>query len=77
MYENVYETMVEAGIAEKVEEDIQYETGLPSKHKLTKPEYLLMVDETSCNTNQLNNGKVGGELFVLPKEDLYNKFYIL
>jgi hypothetical protein len=28
-----------------------------------------MVDETGCNTNQLNDGKVGGELFVLPKQD--------
>jgi hypothetical protein len=31
MYGNAYEMMVEAGIAEKVEEEIQYETGLPSK----------------------------------------------
>jgi hypothetical protein len=27
------------------------------------------VDETGCNTNQLNDGRVGGELFVLPKMD--------
>ncbi len=31
MYENVYEMMIEAGTAEKVEEEIQYETGLPSQ----------------------------------------------
>ena len=41
MYENVYETMVEAGIAEVVEEAIQHEAGLPTKYKLTRPEYLL------------------------------------
>jgi hypothetical protein len=29
----------------------------------------LFVDEIGCNTNQLNDGRVGGELFVLPKMD--------
>ncbi len=59
--------MVEAGIAEVVEEAIQHEAGLPTKYKLTRPEYLLFVDETGCYTNQLNDGKVGGELFIMPK----------
>jgi len=67
MYENVYATMVEAGIAEELEEEIQHERGLPTKYALTKPEFLLFVDETGCNTNQLNDGKVGGELFIMPK----------
>ncbi len=67
MYENVYATMVEAGIAEEVQEAIQYDTGLPTKYRLTHPEYLLFVDETGCNTNQLNDGKVGGEVFIMPK----------
>ncbi len=69
MYEKVYETMVmiEAGIAEVVEEAIQCEAGLPTKYVLTQPEYLLFVNETGCNTNQLNDGKVGGELFIMPK----------
>ena len=40
---------------------------LPTKYKLTRPEFLLFVDETGCNTNQLNDGKVGGELFIMPK----------
>jgi hypothetical protein len=69
MYENVYEERVKAGIAEEKEEEIEYETGLPSKFQLTKPEFLLFVDETGCNTNQLNDGRVGGELFVVPKTD--------
>jgi hypothetical protein len=34
-----------------------------------KPEYLIFVDETGCNTNQLNDGYVGGETFILPKDD--------
>ncbi len=67
MYENVYATMVEAGIAEELEEEIQHERGLPTKYALTKPEFLLFVDETGCNMNQLNDGKVGGELFIMPK----------
>ncbi len=67
MYENVYATMVEAGIAEELEEEIQHETGWPTKYALTNPEYLLFMDETGCNTNQLNDGKVGGELFIMPK----------
>jgi hypothetical protein len=27
------------------------------------------MDETGCNTNQLNDGRVGGKLFVVPKDD--------
>jgi hypothetical protein len=69
MYDNIYEVMVEAGIAEKKEEDVQYEAGCSSHFVLTKPEYLLFVDETGCNTNQLNDGHVGGETFILPKDD--------
>ncbi len=45
MHENVYKAMVETGIAEKKEEAVQYETGHPSQYVLTKPEYLLFVDE--------------------------------
>ncbi len=67
MYENAYDTMVEVGIAEVADEAIQNEAGLPTKYKLTRPKFLLFVDETGCNTKQLNDGKVGGELFVMPK----------
>jgi hypothetical protein len=31
------------------------------------PEYLLFEDETGCSTNQLNDGKVGVEVFIVPK----------
>jgi hypothetical protein len=67
MHESVYEAMVSAGVAEKEEEEINYGTGLPSRYRLTKPEYVLFVDETGCNTNQLNDGRVGGELFIVPQ----------
>jgi len=69
MYENIYKTMVEAGVAEELTEPINYDVGLPSKYNLIHPEYCLYVDETGCNTNQLNDGRVGGELFILPKKD--------
>jgi hypothetical protein len=59
--------MGEAGIAEVVEAAIQHEAGLPTKYELTRPKYLLFVDEMGCNTNQLNDGKVGEELFIMPK----------
>ncbi len=32
------------------------------------PNYLLFVDETGCNANQLNDGKVGGEVFIMLKD---------
>ena len=67
MYESVYEATVSAGVAKKEEEEINYGTGLPSRYRLTKPEYVLFVDETGFNTNQLNDGRVGGELFIVPK----------
>jgi hypothetical protein len=68
MYQNIFEHMVEAGIAEHVEEAIQHDSGFPTNYKLTHPEYLLFVDETGCTTNQLNDGKVGGELYLVPKK---------
>ncbi len=32
MYENIYATMVEAGLAEELTKPIQYEDGLPTKY---------------------------------------------
>jgi hypothetical protein len=61
MYKNVYEAMVSAGIAEKVDSPIEFESGRPTQSNLTRQEFLLFVDKTGCNTNQLNDGKVGGE----------------
>jgi hypothetical protein len=66
MYENIYERMVEAGRAKKNNIETVQEDGLPSKYSLTLPEYLIFLDETGCNTNQMNDRKVGGEVFILP-----------
>jgi hypothetical protein len=59
--------MVEAGIAEELEEEMHYECRLPTKFKLTHPDYLLFVNEMGCNTNQLNDEKVEGEVYIMPK----------
>ncbi len=53
-YENIYKRMGEACISEKDEIEIQYEEELPSKYTLASPDYLLFVNKTSCNTNDLN-----------------------
>ncbi len=41
--------------------------GRETKYLLTKPEYILFVDEVSCNTSQKNDddGNFGGEKFVI------------
>jgi hypothetical protein len=69
LYENVYKAMVTVGIAEKEEQEVENETRVHSKFQLTKPTFLLSVDETGCNMNQLDIGRVGGVLFVVPKDD--------
>jgi hypothetical protein len=53
MYENIYEMMVEAGIAEKKEKELQYKAGCPSHFVLTKPEYLLFVDGKSLSCQKM------------------------
>ena len=78
MYDCVYERMVECGVAIKTNDDTMYtrdgkETtkdvfGLPTRYKLTKPEFVLMVDEVGCNTNQKEDGAIGGERFVIPTD---------
>jgi hypothetical protein len=67
MYENVYKTKVEAGITKDVEEAIQLDAGLPTRYVLTNPEHMLFIDEICFNRHQLKNGKVGGELLIVPK----------
>ena len=69
MYNCVYENMVEAGVAVKMDEAVDHGDGLRTHYALTKPEFVLFVDETGSNTNQLKDGRVGGEQFILPKED--------
>ena len=72
MYKLVYSGMVKAGVAIELEEgewqDINGQKceekdahGLKVHHQLTHPEYVVHVDEVGNNTNQKDNGLVGGE----------------
>jgi hypothetical protein len=80
MYDNVYEAMVSCRVAKKLDHETMFDIdgnvidnvdpmfGFPTKYQLLKPERCLFVDETGCNTNQTEDGYVGGELFVFPKD---------
>jgi hypothetical protein len=80
MYENVYENMVECGVAIKLEEEAMFDkygngtldkkemVGRPSKYKLTKPEHCMFVNETGCNTNMKLDGFIGGQLHITSVE---------
>jgi hypothetical protein len=79
MYDTIYEAMVECGVAEKLNDEVMYDIdgietddenkmfGRRTKYKMLKPERCLFVDETGCNTNQVDEGNVEGEKFVFPK----------
>jgi hypothetical protein len=63
MYTSVYEAMVEAGVAIKLEEELMMDRngnitlepsqqfGRKKRYKLTKPDGCLYVNETWCNTD--------------------------
>jgi hypothetical protein len=87
MYKTIYEAMVLCGVAVKFDKEKMWDInvnevfdkalmyGFPSQYKLIKPERCVFVDEVGCNTNQTDDGNVGGELFIFPKEmikGLYN-----
>lgn len=78
MYDCVYEKMVEAKVAIKLDTPILYDKegnevtdpnmsfGLPSRYKITDPNRIIFVDETGKNTNMKTDGKVGGRRFIVP-----------
>jgi hypothetical protein len=72
MYDEVYDAMVLAGVAIKLDAPIWvnqqgFETdeadafGRKVTHMLMHPEYMLFVDEVGCNTSQEGDGAHGGE----------------
>ena len=78
MYDSVYERMVSAGVAEKLDHEIMFDkngdevsddskmVGRKTRYRLTKPSNVVFVDETGCNTNQKTDGYVGGRLHIIP-----------
>jgi hypothetical protein len=81
MYEEVYEAMVESGVASKFDEEqfldsegniVEKEEdafGRKTKYLLTRPEYVFFVDDVGDNTSQKNDGNVGGQMFVVGKNE--------
>jgi hypothetical protein len=79
MYKCVYHVMVEAGVAEKLTVKKYYDVdgnevfnaddafGRGTLYKVTNPERIVFVDETGCNTSQIDDGQIGGQLFIFPK----------
>jgi hypothetical protein len=76
MYDEVYECMVEAGVVEKLDHKVMMDRngnvvdskdqcyGRPTRYRVTKPEYILVVDETGSITNQKDDGLIGGQRIV-------------
>jgi hypothetical protein len=78
MYNRVYNLMVKAGVSDETPEDRMNDIcgncvfdkelmyGRPTKFQLVKPQNVIFVDETGCNTNPKTDGHIGGELFIFP-----------
>ena len=81
MYDNIYKEMVKSGVAVLLDEEIMYDEngletddiekmfGRPTRYKLTKPEMVIFVDETGCNTNQRDGKNKDGRLHVRGKKN--------
>ena len=64
MYSDVYECMVECGVATKLNEySFEYPGDLKTKYHLKHPEMCLVVDEVGCNISQRGDGHVRGTKF--------------
>jgi hypothetical protein len=58
--------MVEAGVAEELSSEVEAGVGRPIKYNLLRPECMVFVDETGCNTNQKDDGHIGGNHLYFP-----------
>jgi hypothetical protein len=79
MYEEVYEAMVGSGVAIKLDEEVHVDSlgaivteengfGRKTKYLVTKPNYILYVDEVGENTSQKKDGNVSGEKFMVASD---------
>jgi hypothetical protein len=81
MYEKVYQGMIDAKVAVRLPEPVWFNRegeivdneedsfGLKSDIHIIHPEYIVFVDETGVNTNQKDDGNLGGERFIVPTDD--------
>jgi hypothetical protein len=79
MYEDVYSRMVECGAALKLPDAVWVNKegaivqtkdeawGRQTNYLLTRPDYVIFVDEVGDNTSQKNDGNVGGTKYVVEK----------
>jgi hypothetical protein len=82
MYDAVYENMVDAGVAIKLDHEVMFDKdgnetddktkmhGGPTRYKLIKPERCVYVDETGCNTNCKNDGQIGVQRIIMSKNQI-------
>ena len=74
MYDDVYESLVQSGNAEKSNEfSSEYDGPFKTNFKLTHPENCLVVDEVGSNISQKGDGHIAGKKYVceidsIPKE---------
>ena len=72
MYDEVYEAMEHAGVAQKLPEPMWVDEkqqiteeandfGRKATHLLIRPDYVVFIDEVGCNTSQEGDGARGGE----------------
>ena len=73
MYDNVYNSMVTAGVAVKLDDPAWFDKdgkevatedeafGWQSQFKLTHPELVLFMDEVGNNMSQKEDGNIGGQ----------------
>jgi hypothetical protein len=79
MHQWVYAAMVNSNVAiklpekkmvqldERITDNKEEGVGRETEFILTRPEYVLFVDEVGCNTSQKSDGNVGGQKFVVEK----------
>jgi len=78
MYNNIIDEMVDAGVAEKLDEPVwmdrdgnicseQEAYGCKVHHQIVRPDMCLCGDEVGGNISMKGDGHVGGELFVTEK----------
>ena len=76
MYDVIYDEMVDAGVAVKLDTPIYTDRkgneveeskrfGLKQDIKITHPNYILFADESGCNTSQKKDGHVGGRKLIV------------
>jgi len=82
MYDNIYASLIDAGVARRLPEKVRRNRsgtivadddedafGFPSDIEIIHPEWILFVDEVGVNTNQKEDGSIGGEKHIVPVDD--------